>query len=153
MKKSVFFITILVVMLVSATVAFAADAIKTPAQIVSDLTGKPIDEVTEARENGETYGKQAADAGKLDEFKAERLAQYKLALDQAVKEGRITQERADQLYANMQQRMEACTGTGEGAGLGGRNANGLGGFGMNGQGRGFGMGRQNGACGNCLVNN
>jgi hypothetical protein len=145
MKKTVFFITILAVMLVGATVAFAADVIKTPAEIVSDLTEKPIDDVAEARENGETYGEQAADAGKLDEFKAERLAQYKLALDQAVKEGSITQERADQLYAAMQQRMEACTGTGEGAGLCGRNGNGIGG-----QGKGFGMGRQNGACGSCF---
>lgn len=141
MKKSVFFITILVVMLVGATVAFAADALQTPAQIVSELTDKPVDEVTEARENGDTYGEQAADAGKLDEFKAERFAQYKLGLDQAVKEGRITQERADQLYADMKLRMEACTG--DGAGICG---NGGGGFGKNGQGRGFGMGRQNGAC-------
>ena len=150
MKKTVFFITILVVMLVGATVAFAADAIKTPAEIVSDLTGESVEDVTEARENGETYGEQAADAGKLEEFKAERLAQYKLALDEAVKEGRITAEEADQLYAAMEQRMEACLGTGEGAGL--CAGNGMGGSGMNGQGRGFGMGGQNGACGNGNLN-
>ena len=152
MKKTVIFVVILAVMLVGATVALAADAIKTPAEIVSDLTGEPVEDVTEARANGETYGEQAADAGKLDEFKAERLAQYKLALDQAVKDGRITQERADQLYAAMEQRMEACTGTGEGAGLCGGNGNAAGGFGINGQGRGLGMGRQNGAaCGSCIT--
>lgn len=150
MKKTIFIITILAVMLVGATVAFAADVIKAPAEIVSDLTGESVEDVTEARENGETYGEQAADSDKLDEFKAERLAQYKLALDEAVKEGRITQERADQLYAAMKQRMEACLGTGEGAGLG--TGNGMGGSGMNGQGRGLGMGRQNGACGNCYLN-
>ena len=150
MKKTVLIITILAVMLVSATVAFAADTIKTPAEIVSDLTGKPVDDVTEARANGETYGEQAADADKLEEFKAERLAQYKLALDEAVQEGRITEEQADQMYAVMEQRMEACLGTGEGAGL--CAGNGMGGSGMNGQGRGLGMGRQNGACGNCYLN-
>lgn len=48
MKKTVFIITILAVMLVGATVAFAADVIKTPAEIVSDLTGKPVEDVTEA---------------------------------------------------------------------------------------------------------
>lgn len=153
MKKTVVFITILVVMLVGATVAFAADEIKTPAEIVSDLTGESLDDVTEARENGETYGKQAADAGKLDEFKAERLAQCKLALDEAVKEGRITREQADEMYAAMEQRMETCTGTGEGAGSCGRNGQGVGCFGMNRQGRGLGMGRQNGGCGSCFVNN
>lgn len=71
-------------------------------------------------------------------------------LDEAVKEGRITQERADQLYAAMEQRMEACLGTGENAGL--CSGNGMGGFGMNGQGKGLGMGRQNGTCGNCNFN-
>lgn len=147
MKKTVFIITILAVMLVGATVAFAADVIKTPAEIVSDLTEKPVEDVTEARANGETYGEQAADADKLDEFKVERLVQYKMALDEAVKDGRITQERADELYAAMEQRMEACLGTGEGAGLG--NGNGMGGSGINGQGRGLGMGGQNGARGNC----
>ena len=148
MKKAVFIITILAVMLIGATVAFASDAFKTPAEIVSDITGKTIDDVTDARADGVTYGAQAAAAGKLDEFKAERLAQYKLALDEAVKDGRITREQADRLYAAMKQRMEACDGTGAG----------LGGFGMNGQGRGLGMGkglgmgRLNGACGNCPVN-
>lgn len=142
MKKTVFIITILAVMLIGATVAFASEAFKTSAEIVSDLTGKSIDDVTEARANGVTYGAQAAAADKLDEFKAERLAQYKLALDEAVKEGRITREEADRLYAAMEQRMETCQGTG----------NGIGGFGMNGQGRGLGMGRLNGACGNCYLN-
>ncbi len=142
MKKTVIIITIAAVMLIGATVAFALGAFKTPAEIVSDLTGKSIDDVTEARANGITYGAQAAAAGKLDEFKAERLAQYKQALDEAVKEGRITQEEADRLYTAMEQRMEACDGTGSG----------ICGFGKNGSGRGLGMGRGNGACGNCYLN-
>lgn len=150
MKKTVFIITIVAIMLVGTTAAFADDVFKTPAEIVSDLTGDSVEDVTEARANGETYGKQAADADKLDEFKEERLAQYKLALDEAVKEGRITQEQADRLYAAMEQRMEACTGTGAGAGA--RAGNGIGGFGTNGQGRGLGIGRQSGACGNCFLN-
>lgn len=149
MKKTVFLITILAVMLVGATVAFASDAFKTPAEIVSDITGKPVDDVTDARADGQTYGEQAAAAGKLDEFKAERLAQYKLALNEAVKEGRITQERADQLYAAMKLRMEACLGTGERNGLGA--GCGIGGFGVNGQGNGLGMGGRYGARGNCYL--
>lgn len=151
MKRIVVVFTILAVMLIGATVAFASGVIKTPAEIVSGLTGKPVDDVTEARRNGQTYGKQAAAAGKLEEFKAERLAQYKLALDEAVKDGRITAAQADKLYAAMEQRMKTCTGTGSGNGS--CAGNGMGGFGRNGCGRGMGTGIQNGSCGNCNLNN
>lgn len=142
MKKTVFIITIIAaVMLVGAAVAFAAGVFKTPAEIVSDLTGKTVDDVIKARESGETYGEQAAEAGKLEEFKTERLAQYKLALDEAVKEGRVTAEKAALLYDAMEQRMEACTGNGAGLCAG------------NGRGSGMnGLGRGNGTCGNCIVN-
>lgn len=150
MKKIVIVVTILAVMLIGATVAFASGVIKTPAEIVSDLTGKPLDDVTEAREKGQTYGEQAADVGKFEEFKAERLAQYKLALDEAEKEGRVTAAQADKSYASMEQRMKTCTGTGTGRGS--CAGNGTGGFGMNGRGKGMGTGIPKGACGNCCLN-
>ena len=146
MKKVLIVVVVLAVLAAGTTVALAAGA-QTPAEIVSDLTGKSVEDVTEAREAGETYGEQAADAGKLDEFKDARLEQYKLALDEAVKEGRITQAQADELYAAMEARMEACTGDGIGAGCGLGNGAG-GGFGRgNGAGQGLGFGRMGGGCG------
>jgi hypothetical protein len=131
MKKLLITISVLVIMLAGATVAFAAAAPKTPAEIVSDLTGKSVEQVTEARQSGQTYGNQAAETKKLAEFKDARLDQFKLALDEAVKEKRITQTEADARYQAMESRMENCTGNGSGQGAGnggglGSNARGLG---------------------------
>lgn len=148
MKKIIVIIAIVAVMLIGSTVALAATAAKTPPEIVSDLTGKTVEQVTDARQDGKTYGAQAADAGKLEAFKQERLAQYKLALDAAVKEKRLTQAEADKLYDAMKARMETCTGNGTGMGAG--NGCGLG-NGARGQGRGMGLGRT-GGCGNCTQN-
>lgn len=143
MKKTIFFVTILAVVLLGSTAVFAAENYKTPAEIVSALSGKTLDEVIGARQNGQTYGQQAADADKLEEFKAERLEQYKITLDEAVQAGRITQDEADELYAAMEDRMELCTG----AGTGGYGFNR--GAGSNGLNYGRGMGRS-GGCGNYI---
>ncbi len=155
MKKTIAIIVMAAVLLVgSVTVALAADGWRTPAEILAPLTGKTPDEVQAARAAGQSYGEQAAAAGKLAAFSGERLEQYKLRLDEAVKEGRITQADADKLYAAMKARVEACDGTcgntcgglGAGAGLGRRN-------GM-GNGMGLGMGRMaGGSCGGCFTGN
>ena len=145
MKKLFVVIAIVAVMLIGATVAYAATTAKTPAEIVSGLTGKTVEQVVDARQDGKTYGAQAADSNKLDEFKDQRLEQYKLALDEAVKEKRLTQAEADKLYENMKSRMAVCTGNGTGTGT----RNGLG-NGRKGAGMGYGMGRMGGNCGNCI---
>lgn len=149
MKKLMVIIAVVAVMLIGTTVALAATAAKTPAEIASGLTGKTVEQVTDARKAGKTYGAQAADAGKLEAFKQERLAQYKLALDEAVKEKRLTQAEADKPYDAMKARMENCTGNGTGMCAG--NGCGLG-NGARGTGRGMGMGRA-GGCGGCTQNN
>ena len=151
MKKVLIVVVVLAVLAAGTTVALASGVAQTPAEIVSDLTGKPVEDVTEAREAGETYGEQAADAGKLDEFKEARLEQCKLALDEAVKEGRITQAQADELYAAMEARMEACIGDGSGAGCGLGNGAGCGLGRGNGAGQGLGFGRMGGGCGRLPV--
>ena len=147
MKKTIAIIALAVVLLVgTATVALAADGWKTPAETVAGITGKTVDQVQDARQDGVTYGAQAAAAGKLDQFKDERLAQYKLRLDEAVKAGRLTQAEADKLYDAMKTRMAACTGNGTGVGNGA--GCGMGGGMGRGQGGGLGRGMGNGAgCG------
>lgn len=144
MKKLFIVIAVAAVMLVGATVAFAAAA-KTPAEIVSGLTGKTVEQAQDARQAGKTYGAQAAEANKLAEFKAQRLEQYKIALDEAVKAKNLTQAEADKLYENMKARMASCTGNGTGAGRGAGNGMGRG------MGRGNGMGRMGGGCGSCTA--
>lgn len=148
MRKVLMVVVILAVMAVGTTVALAAESVQTPAEIVADVTGESIEDVTEARNAGSPYGSQAAEAGKLEEFKAARLAQYKLALESAVKEGRITQAQADEMYAAMEARMSDCTGVGAGNGpaIGGR-----GGGRGNGAGQGLGFGKMAGGGGSCRI--
>lgn len=141
MKKFVAILTVVGV-LGAAGAVYAATA-KTPADIVSGLTGKSVEEVTKDRAAGKTYGTIAKDAGKLDEFKAQMLEQRKAILDQRVKDGTITQERADAIYNAMKSNQAICDGTGN-AGLGMRNGAGCGAGGCgagNGQGRGLGSGK------------
>lgn len=120
--------------------AYAVGAM-TPAGIAAELTGKSAGEVTTLRADGTTYGTTygaiASEAGKLDEFKARMLEQKKIVLDQRVKEGRLTQEQADQIYTSMETNQANCDATGS-ARLGKENGVGFG------QGMGKGMGRNNG---------
>jgi hypothetical protein len=134
--------TVIIGILGTAGAVFAAAA-KTPAEIAAGLTGKTVEDVTKDRIAGKTYGTIAKDAGKLDEFKAQMLEQRKALLDQKVKDGTITQERADALYNAMKSNQAICDGTGNigagmrnGAGCGAGNGQGFGG----GRGAGRGMG-------------
>ncbi|MEN8904488.1 MAG: hypothetical protein ABF289_00860 [Clostridiales bacterium] len=135
-----------------ASFAYAAD-IKSPSDIVSSITGKTIEEVQEERVSGKTYGTIAKEADKLDEFKKEILAQKKAVLDQKVKDGILTQEKADEIYKTIEERQITCDGTGSGS-IGKENGVGFGqGMGTgskNGQGKGNrqggGEGLGNGYC-------
>lgn len=125
--------------------AFAA-SIKTPAEIVSDLTGKTTDEVNSEKVAGKTYGSIAKDAGKLDEFKKQALEQKKAYLDQRVKDGTLSKERADAIYDAMKESQSTCDGTGKASMGAGRGAGfGSGGCGMgNALGKGAGRGMRGG---------
>jgi hypothetical protein len=121
--------------------AFAASNYKGPAEITAGLTGKSVEDVIEEKnETGKTYGTISNDAGKLQEFKDEMLANKKAILDQRVKDGTLSQEEADNIYESIKENQANCNGTGSGNGMGA-------GFGRmmgNGQGRCNGLG--NGAC-------
>jgi len=152
-----------------STAAFAAADYKTPAEITAGLTGKTTDEVTADRQAGTSYGAQAEDADKLDEFQAERLALCEQNLAQAVLDGRLTQAEADKILEDMTLRMEDCDGTGTGMGQqertgagnglcdgtgAGQDSDGDSGYGMGmGRGAGDGTGSGNGSgsgCGACM---
>ena len=123
----------------AAGVAYAAAS--TPAEIAAGLTGKTVEELSQERANGKTYGTIANEAGKLDEFKQQMLENRKAILDQRVKDGRMTQENADRIYNQIEENMSDCDGTGSagmgrGCGIGKGNGNGNG----NGNGARFGGG-------------
>ena len=116
-----------------------AESVSTPAGIAAGLTGKSVEEITALRAAGTTYGAIANEAGKLDEFKAQTLEQKKIILDQRVKDGRLTQAQADQIYASIKTNQVNCDATGC-AGIGKRNGVGFG----QGMGMGKGAGQYNG---------
>ncbi|HEX3028708.1 MAG TPA: DUF2680 domain-containing protein [Clostridia bacterium] len=132
----------------TAGAVYAATTAKTPAEIVSGLTGKSVEDLNKERASGKKYGTIAKEAGKLDEFKAQMLEQKKAVLDQRVKNGTLTQQQADQIYNNIKNNQATCDGTGNAA-IGRNNGAGFGGGHGMGQGRGCGMGMGN-RTGNCL---
>lgn len=129
-------------------IVYAATEAKTPAEVVSGLTGKTVEDVTKERAEGKTYGTIANEADKLDEFKTQMLEQKKAILDQRVKDGTLTQAQADEIYNQIKENQATCDGTGSarigrgaGAGFGQGSCGGLGmGSGTQGQGRGQGKG-------------
>lgn len=136
MKKSVVMLAVAVVMLGTMGVAFA-DASWGPAAIYADLTQITEEEAYALKvEKDMTFGELAQEEGVYDEFKAAALAGKEEMLDQLVKDGKITQEKAHEVLAAM----EACDGDSQGL------LKGTGLFGQrNGNDRGAGNGQGNGA--------
>ncbi len=132
-----------VILAATSLTAFAVTGGSTPAEIVADITGKSLEEVTEQKfESGKTYGEIAYDEGLWEEFNDEMLESKKAFLDEKVAEGVFTQEEADEIYANILERQEYCSGNGAG-GFGGMMGYG---FGSGGRGLGQGLGQGRG-CG------
>ncbi len=132
----------------ASVTAFAASSYNTPAEAAAGLTGRTAEDVTAERyETGKSYGTIAKDAGKLEEFQDEMLQMKKDILADRVEAGLITQERADEIIAALENNQSVCDGTGSfgtgqrmGAGFGSKNGSGQGYGQGNGQGmRGFGQ--------------
>ena len=120
------------------------------------MTGRSVESVVaEKSENGTTYGSMASShAGVLEEFKAQMLEMKKENLSAQVAAGDMTQEKADEFIAALEENMADCDGT-DGAQIGkalgarlGSNGSEFGNCGENcgagigeGQGRGQGGGR------------
>ncbi len=143
--------TAVLVIGVTSIVALAASAYNTPAESVAALTGKSVESViAEKAETGKTYGTLAKEAGKLEEFKAQNFEIKKDILSKRVTAGTMTQEKADEIIAALEENQANCDGTGsarigkgQGAGFGKMSGNGQG-KGQGGAGRGQGM--RNGSC-------
>lgn len=110
MKKSVAAIVTAGILTIGVA-AFATEALS-PAQIVGDLTGQTVEAVQAAREDGETYGAVAKDAGVLADFQARMLENRKAAIAARVADGTLNQEEADALLKAMEEHMAGCDGTG-----------------------------------------
>lgn len=142
-KKTIILGAMVLTIGATSLTAFAASKYNTPAEAAAGLTGKTVESViSEKAETGKTYGTIAKEAGKLTEFKKEVLEIKKDILDEKVKNGTLTQERADEIMAALKENQENCDGTGSarvgqkmGAGFSGKNGVGMG----KGQGSGLGF--------------
>ena len=136
MKKKLVVLMAVVMVLGTMSVAFADSSIN-PASVFARLKG--VDEQTAYQMRTEAnlrYGELAEKEGFSDEFREEMQEVKKARLEELVKEGRITQERADEILANF----ETCDGTREhmqenrglfGKGLSGKGLSGQGHHGEN----------------------
>lgn len=109
---------------VTSMTVFAAAKYDSPQDALAGITGKSVEEIAEMKVENKTYGAIAAEAGKLDEFKAELFEQKKENLQERVTEGKIAQEDADALLERVQEHQALCDREGnpseglmEGAGL------------------------------------
>ncbi|MDD2574071.1 MAG: DUF2680 domain-containing protein [Bacillota bacterium] len=133
-------LAIAAVVLTTAGVALAAE-LKSPVEILSALSGQPVEDLQNQRQEGKPYGAIAEDYDKQEEFRQQMLEQKKAVLEKRVEEGYLTREQADEI----EERLGAfCNGEGGrgfcGQGLGAGFGMGYGGD-RNGQGRGLGRGR------------
>lgn len=100
------------VILATSVTAFATTAYTTPAGVLAEITGSSVESViSQKAETGKTYGSIAADAGKLDEFKADSLEAKKERLYAQVADGTITQEKADEIINSIEENQANCDGT------------------------------------------
>lgn len=156
MKKVKNIATVMAVILVigaTSVTAFAASGYTSPAQIINSLTGKSTESViADKTESGSTYGTIANEAGVLDEFKAQMLEQKKAVLSERVTAGTMTQERADEIIAAMQENQANCDELGTGSGMRSGTCTGTGaGLGIGSGNRGNGQNRSGCGTGACLT--
>ena len=137
--------------------SLAAGGFGNPAQTLADLTNQNVEDVEQAKvDTGDTYCEMATDAGVYDEFQAARIDDRTDVIESRVADGTLTQEEADEIIADIEERMADCDGTCEGLGglnLGLGSKNGMGNRGASGYGQGSGTrggngtGLRDGSCG------
>ena len=110
--KKILLIVALILSITSVTV-YAATNYKSPADIASKVTGKPVEEVVKEKvDSNKSYGELAKDQGKLEEFKNEMFDYKKEVVKEKIEEGAITKEEGDKFLAEMEKHQEFCNGTG-----------------------------------------
>lgn len=109
MKKSILVLAVAVMLLGSMSVAFA-EASFSPAEIYGNLKGMTAEQAYEYRAaQNKRFGELAQAEGEtfFVKFSEEMLTAKKAMLGELVKNGKLTQERADEII----EALEACDGT------------------------------------------
>lgn len=142
LKKIGVTISVSAIVLASGVGVALASDVFSPAEKLSELTGKSVEALYEAK-GDKTFGELASENGVLDEFKENMLQNKKNILDQRVAEGTLTQEEADEIYSKLLENIETCDGSNNRGnkgrlGLGFGRGNGMGNGNKTGQGCGLG---------------
>lgn len=104
---------VLVLVLSAGSIMVFAATYNSPAEILAAIRGKTVEEViAERRDTGKTYGTMAKEAGSLEDFRKEMLEMKKAVLKDKVKDGTITQEKADEILARIEENQLNCDGSG-----------------------------------------
>ncbi|PKM58522.1 MAG: hypothetical protein CVU98_00635 [Firmicutes bacterium HGW-Firmicutes-3] len=122
---------------------YAAESMS-PVQSLSELTGKSVEELYEAK-GDLTFGALAQELEVADDFRTDMVANKLAILEERVAQGALTREAADEMIAVILEKQENCDGTGLnqgdaklGLGLGRGNGMGNGNGEKVGGGNGFG---------------
>ncbi|MGV8146425.1 MAG: hypothetical protein ACLKAK_09145 [Alkaliphilus sp.] len=101
MKKMLSVALVGLIVVASMGAAFAG-IMQSPSEVLAGITGKTTEEVFELREEGSTCGQLAMDLEVWEEFKQANLEVRKARLEYMVEEGKITQEKADEILATIE---------------------------------------------------
>lgn len=132
--------TLAVAMGITSLTVFAAAKYDSPWEALAGITGKSVEEIEEEHfKEGKMLYEIAEEEGKLDEFRSEVLEQKKEVIEERVKEGSLSRERADEVLENIENGIGPCGGgAGQNYGMGFRRGmgrgmmnGGFGGFGRN----------------------
>nr|WP_312579664.1 hypothetical protein [Sedimentibacter sp.] len=118
-KKFIIVGLAVVVLAATSLTAFAVTGNSTPAEILTNITGRSTEEVTAQKlELGKTYGEIANDEGLWEEFNDKMLENKKTFLDEKVAEGTLSQEKADEIYESILERQQYFNSNGNGGMMG-----------------------------------
>lgn len=81
--------------------AVMAAGFKSPVEILSELSGQPVEDLSSERLAGESYGMMAENHGVLDEFRQQMLEQKGAILDKKVEGGYLAKEKAEEIKDRM----------------------------------------------------
>ncbi|WP_051196264.1 hypothetical protein [Clostridium cadaveris] len=133
-KKAILIGTMAGVIGVTSITALAATSYNSPAEVVAGLTGRSVESIRDERkETGKTCGTIAKEAGVIEEFKSAKLEVVRERLKEKVSSGSMTQEEADKIVNEIQERQKNCDGSGQreenrmklGLGNSSKNGNGM----------------------------
>ena len=100
---------------VTSLTVYAQAKYETPREALSAITGKTTDEIHALRyEEGMSHAELFETDAQYEDFKSEVLEQRKERIDERVLDGRISQERADEIKNQMDENTEMFEGRGFG---------------------------------------